>query len=509
MSAGTFRGRWECRFRQTTLIRATLGSLALTTFLTCASAEPPQTAGLPQDANSRLPAGESATILEQAGRQLSRVAATVKPTVVHIESRRGGRNGTVEETGSGVIMTSQRFGGYFVVTNRHVIAGANKQSVKVRMSDGTPLTPSQILEDQATDIAILRLPVTNAPTARWGDSDGLDIGHMVMAVGSPFGLSQSVTLGIISAKGRRALVLTDNNYEVINQDFLQTDAAINPGNSGGPLVDLTGRIIGINTAIASQGGGNEGIGFSIPSNLAKYVVDQMLEHGRVRRGYLGVRLDEEFDEQAALRFNLDRERGAHVLQVYTDTPAYSAGVREDDVILTFDGIDIEDENHLIHLVSLTTVNKTVQVIVLRGGKRTPLNVTLSERPPNRQAAQPGQGGGGTPAIPMKFSTRILQPPIARQVGLPARTRGLLVTEADEDSGLQLYDVIEEVARRPVATAEQLDGILETIPAGEEVLLKVRRVSNGTPTDQLVIWKRPDLATPTPAPAPAPQPAPKP
>jgi len=454
--------------------------------------EPLKTAALPAGTASAV-APPSASILEEAGRQLARVAAAVKPTVVHIESRRGGRNGSVEETGSGVIMTSQRFGGFFVVTNRHVIAGAGTRNVKIRWPDGTVLNPTQVIEDEATDIAVLRVAGTNLTTSRWGDSDSLDIGHMVLAVGSPFGLSQSVTLGIISAKGRRSLVLTDNAYDVINQDFLQTDAAINPGNSGGPLVDLNGRIIGINTAIASQGGGNEGIGFSIPSNLARYVVDQLLEHGRVRRGYLGVRLDEEFDEQAALRFNLERARGAHVLQVYSDTPAALAGIKEDDVILTFDGIEIDDENHLIHLVSLTAINKTVQVMVLRGGRQAPLNVTLSERPQSRQAAQQPKG---TPARPMGLTVRRLSDGLAVQLGHSRTTRGLLVTQVAPGSELQLYDVIEEVARRPVESLADLDAALEPFTPSDEVVFQVRRVRDGAATSQLVVWKRPANAAAT-------------
>ena len=471
--------------------RGCLGLLLLVGLISPAVAEdepPLQTAALPTGtASASTPL--NATILDEAGRQLSRVAAAVKSSVVHIESRRSGRNGAVEETGSGVVMTSQRFGGFFVVTNRHVIAGAGNRNVKIRLPDGTVMNPTQVIEDEATDIAVLRVNGTNLTPARWGDSDSLDIGHMVLAVGSPFGLSQSVTLGIISAKGRRSLVLTDNAYDVINQDFLQTDAAINPGNSGGPLVDLGGRIVGINTAIASQGGGNEGIGFSIPANLAKYVVDQLLEHGRVRRGYLGVRLDEEFDEQAALRFNLERARGAHVLQVYSDTPAAGAGIREDDVILTFDGIEIDDENHLIHLVSLTAINKTVQVLVLRGGRQTPLNVTLSERPQARQAAQQPKGGT-SPARPMGLTVRRLNDGLALQLGHVKGTRGLLVTQVPPGSELELYDVIEQVARRPVATLDELDTAIEALSGTDEILIQVRRVQDGTAASRLVVWKRP-------------------
>ena len=175
---------------------------------------------------------------------------------------------------------------------------------------------------------------------------------MVLAMGSPFGLSQSVTFGIISAKGRRSLKL-GTGTQVINQDFLQTDAAINPGNSGGPLISLNGRVIGINTAIASSSGGNEGIGFSIPSNLVRFIFEQLTTKGRVDRAYLGVKLDPRFSQQTAQRLRLDRVRGARVLEVYKSTPASDAHLQIDDVILGFNSTAVQDENHLINLVSLT------------------------------------------------------------------------------------------------------------------------------------------------------------
>ncbi|MFG0333573.1 MAG: S1C family serine protease, partial [Maioricimonas sp. JB049] len=212
--------------------------------------------------------GENPSPFDVGSRMLARVAAATTPAVVHIQSERRTRRGTIEETGTGVIMRSPKADGEFIVTNRHVILGAELSDIQVHLHDGRVITPVGKEEDAATDIAVLRLKTPGLTFAEWADSDNVDIGHMVMAMGSPFGLSQSVTLGIISAKGRRALELGESR-EVINQDFLQTDAAINPGNSGGPLVDLHGRVVGINTAIASQGGGNEGIGFSIPSNLVR------------------------------------------------------------------------------------------------------------------------------------------------------------------------------------------------------------------------------------------------
>jgi serine protease Do len=197
-------------------------------------------------------------------------------------------------------------------------------------------------------------------------------------MGSLFGLSQSVTFGIVSAKGRRSLRL-GSGTDVLNQDFIQTDAAINPGNSGGPLIDMHGRVIGINTAIASSSGGNDGIGFSIPSNLVRKVMNELLTYGRVRRAYLGVKLDSQFDAETAARFRLDRARGARVVEVYANTPASKADIDIDDIILTFDGIRVEDENHLINLVSLTDLKRTVSLQILRDGRTITVRVQLGDR----------------------------------------------------------------------------------------------------------------------------------
>jgi serine protease Do len=185
-------------------------------------------------------------------------------------------------------------------------------------------------------------------------------------------------MGIISAKGRRSLKL-GNKAEVINQNFLQTDAAINPGNSGGPLIDLHGRIIGVNTAIASNSGGNDGIGFSIPSNLVRRVIDELLVNGKVQRAFLGVRLDDDFDADTAKRLKLERVRGARIVEVYPNTPASRANLKFDDVILSFGGVDVIDENHLINLVSLTPVDKRVKMSIFRSGKRVTMEVVLGDR----------------------------------------------------------------------------------------------------------------------------------
>lgn len=319
------------------------------------------------------------TPLADGSQLLSRISKVATPSVVHIQSeRRSGTSGLVEETGSGVIMVSPKSKTPFVVTNRHVIAGADIADIHIQLHDGRTIHPIDVRTDEKADVAILMIDEPHLQPARWGDSDTVNIGHMVLAMGSPFGLSQSVTFGIISAKGRRSLRLGDAN-NVINQDFLQTDAAINPGNSGGPLIDMNGRVVGINTAIASNSGGNEGIGFSIPSNLVRYITEQLVAHGKVRRAYLGVKLDPEFDLETARSFGLDRIRGARVVEVYKQTPASRSGLIIDDVILFFGGVEIQDENHLINIVSLTAVNTTVKTIILRKGKRQTLPVTLGDR----------------------------------------------------------------------------------------------------------------------------------
>ncbi len=310
---------------------------------------------------------------------LAKIARVTAPSVVHIQSERAGeRGGRVEETGSGVLMESSKVQGMYVVTNRHVVAEARMEDISIHLADGRVIRPTRVWTDSATDVAALKVEAPNLIPARWGNSDQVEIGHMVLAMGSPFGLSQSITYGIISAKGRRSLNL-GSNRSVLNQDFLQTDAAINPGNSGGPLIGLSGRVIGINTAIASNSGGNEGIGFSIPSNLVRQVVDQLLLHGKVRRSYLGVKLDSEFDSTVARRLRLDRLRGARVLQVYPNTPAAQAKLEFDDVILSIEGVEVQDENHLINLISLTPVGRTVRMQVMRNGRVTYLSVLLADR----------------------------------------------------------------------------------------------------------------------------------
>ena len=327
-----------------------------------------------------LDAGGSS--LADTSKVLSKIARVVMPSVVHINSfRKVAGRGRVEETGSGVVMISAKRPGTYVVTNRHVINDAlpNLDSISIHLPDGRVINPLKVWNDPYSDIAIMQVEANNLEPLRWGDSDKLNIGNIVLACGSPFGLSQSVTMGIVSARGRSSLGI-GNRSGVLNQDFIQTDAAINPGNSGGPLIDLQGKLIGINTAIASTHGGNEGIGFSIPSNLVRRVVDHLLEYGTVKRAYLGVKLDSEFDYEAAVQLRLYRIRGARILEVYANTPAANADLRYDDVILEFNGIEVLDESHLINKVSLSDTDKMAEVVVWRDGQKKTIQVDLTDRP---------------------------------------------------------------------------------------------------------------------------------
>ena len=327
-------------------------------------------------------------LLMMSSDHIARISDSVMPSTVHIQAVRTEKDGRkVEETGSGVIMGSQFVNGAFVITNNHVIRGALLKDIELRLPDHRETSPVRVYRDAATDVAVLQLREAGLRGALWGDSRELQIGHHVLAVGSPFGLSHSVTMGIVSATGRRDLSLTDDE-SVTNQDFLQTDAAINPGNSGGPLINMNGEVVGINTAIASNSGGNEGIGFSIPSHLAHHVFEHLVQWGRVRRGYLGVELDSSFDHATAKRLGMNRAKGAHVTRVYRNRPtaASQAGIRPGDVIVLFDHVHVEDENHLINLVGLADIGQTLSIEVLRGGRPVAVEVTLTDRDHYRSAA---------------------------------------------------------------------------------------------------------------------------
>jgi len=333
-----------------------------------------------QDDRQRLYSEIQAEVaaIRRQGSLLKKVIQYVRPSVVHVESRKPadktGLDRDVAEAGSGVII--KRRNSFYVLTNWHVIRNSARSDIVVALADGRRLQPTRIEKDEITDIAVMRVAAARLVPAQLGDSRAAEIGDFVLAFGSPFGLNHSVTFGIISAKNRRDLTL---GSEVELQDFVQTDAAINPGNSGGPLLNLRGEVIGINTAIASSSGGSEGIGFAIPIRLANEVAGQLIDHGNVTRAFLGVHLDSSYDADAASELGLLSPGGARIKLVTENSAAANAKLMPDDVILRFDGVKIEDDNHLINQVKLTPVGARVEVVVLRNARRIVVQVQMGAR----------------------------------------------------------------------------------------------------------------------------------
>ncbi len=329
-------------------------------------------------------------LLEEAdalSRQLSlirRIVRFASPSIVHIEATKeaeagqGFASSRIEEAGAGVIVNLR--GAPHVLTNRHVIHPASIHSIRIELSNGTLIRPTNVWTDPSTDVAVMRLDRQDVLSAKLGDSNSMEIGDFVLAVGSPFGLSHSVTYGILSAKGRRNLELGTKEIEI--QDFFQTDAAINPGNSGGPLINLRGEVVGINTAIASNSGGNEGIGFSIPINMAMLVADQLVSQGRLGRSYLGVQLENAFDVFTARQLGLSAATGALVKSIFPNSPAQRAGLQVGDVIIEFNGVKIQNDGHLVKQVGLTPVGSRVSMVVYRDRATTRVAAVLDPSPDN-------------------------------------------------------------------------------------------------------------------------------
>jgi len=331
-----------------------------------------------QRAELRSELQRHAEVLETQSAVVRIVAKLVGPAVVHIEadvppesSLQHGRGKQLEEAGSGVIIEENA--AFYVLTNRHVIHAAAPKAIRIILADGRLLHPTKIMDDAESDVAVLAVSEPNLIAASIGDSSRTEIGDFVLAMGSPFGLSRSVTFGIISAKGRRELQLSK---ELKFQEFLQTDAAINPGNSGGPLVDLHGDVVGINTAIASNSGGNEGIGFAIPIDMFMVLARQLIETGKVTRAFLGVNLNPHFGPTQATELGLPRPCGTHVTGITPKSPADAAKLQAGDVILEFDGTLVEDDAHLVNLVRLTKVDKSVPLLIFRNGEVITVTVEL-------------------------------------------------------------------------------------------------------------------------------------
>jgi len=368
-----------------------------------------------------------------------------------------------QSLGSGVIITSDGT----IVTNNHVIDGAT--DIKVDLADKREFKARLIGTDANTDIAVLKIDATNLPTLTLGDSSKLRVGDVIFAIGDPFGVGETATMGIVSATGRNNLGI--ENYE----DFIQTDAAINPGNSGGAMIDLHGDLIGINTAILTGGGGgNQGIGFAIPINMAHSVMDQIVTHGKVVRGYLGIQI-QELTPDLAKQFGVNERGGALVGQVEPDTPAAKAGLKRGDVIVTLNGQPVASDRDLRLRISQTAPGTTVKVGVSRDGKVQDFNVTLGELP--EKVAQAGGGNESGPGGLQGVEVQNLTPDLAQQLQLPAGTKGVVVSEVDPSSPaaseLNRGDVIQEVNHKPVSNVEEYKQAIAAA-GNQPVLLLVNR-----------------------------------
>lgn len=367
--------------------------------------------------------------------------------------------GPQESLGSGFIIDADGF----ILTNHHVIDDAER--IAVKLSDGREFNAKVVGRDPKTDTALLKIGVTEKlPTAPLGDSDHLEVGEWVMAIGNPFGLDNTVTAGIVSAKGRR---IGAGPYD----NFIQTDASINPGNSGGPLIDMRGAVVGINTAIFSQSGGNIGIGFATPINLVKEILPQLKSKGKVTRGWLGVAIQRVTPDMVDA-LGLEKAGGALVASVSKNGPADRAGIRIGDVILEYDGNGVRQANDLPALVARTPVGKNVRLKLRRGKREMTLSVTVAEMKEEEVLASSDEKDG------LGLTVKNITPQTAESMGLDPQ-RGVVIVGVDPGgpgsrAGLQPGDVILEIDRRPVRNIQDYQKAVERKPKGKGWLLLVRR-----------------------------------
>ena len=367
---------------------------------------------------------------------------------------------TQEGLGSGVIVTAD---GY-ILTNNHIVDGAD--DVKVAIGESSKRHDAKVVgRDPLSDIAVLKIEATNLSPATFGDSEQLQIGDVVLAIGNPFGVGQSVSRGIVSALSRGVGI---GPFE----DFIQTDAAINPGNSGGALLDSQGRIVGINTAILSRSGGFNGVGFAIPINLARNVAEQIVNHGRVDRGFLGVS-PQDLDEDLAAQFGTDK--GALITEVTPDSPGEKAGLKSGDVITKIDAVEIRDGRHLRLTVSQLAPDSQIEIGYLRDGRPATTNATLARRTIDSPGDTDTSIGGEDVGVLNGVGVSDISSELRQQMNIPARIKGALVTSVEPDSpsarqGLREGDVILELDRKPVNDAAGAVKLSEEIEGPKVMVL---------------------------------------
>ena len=369
-----------------------------------------------------------------------------------------------EGIGSGVVVTRD---GY-ILTNNHVVDGADE--VKVALQDGREFTAKVIGRDPKSDVAVIKVDAKDLPAVPMADSDKVEVGDVVLAVGNPFGIGQTVTTGIVSATGRGGAIGLD--YE----DFIQTDAAINPGNSGGALVNTRGELVGINSAIVSGSGGNQGIGFAIPINMARNVMDQLIKNGKVVRGWIGLSI-QDLTPELAEGMGLTGREGALISGVQPDTPAKEAGLQRGDVITAVDGAAVKSNAELRNRIAATPPGTRVALTVIRDSAEKKITVTLGELP-----TPGGRGSGGGGSAPLEealgISVRALTREIASQLGYEGDT-GVVISDVEEGSpageaGLQQGDLIKEINRHPVTGVNDYREALLGAKGGKTILLLIRR-----------------------------------
>lgn len=372
--------------------------------------------------------------------------------------------------GSGVIIARD---GY-IVTNNHVVEKADE--IKVTIFNKRTYKADIVGADSKTDLAILRIDAADLPTLTWGNSENLQVGEFVLAIGSPYGLNNTVTMGIISAVGRANVGIAD--YE----DFIQTDAAINPGNSGGPLVNIRGELIGINTAIFSRTGGYQGIGFAVPSNMVRLILDQLIHEGKVVRGWIGVTI-QELTPELAQQFGMKNTVGALVSDVTKKSPAGRAGIRRGDIILEFNGKEVTDVSNLRNMVAQSKTGSQVSMKILRSGRELPVKVTIDELP--REVADVR-----TEYLPDETQAEILtgltvmdlSREIIRQLGFNKDEKGVVVVRVDSGSSayeaeIKKGDIIQEINKKEIRDLNDFNRIASDIQHNSSVLLFINRSGN--------------------------------
>ncbi|MBF0559965.1 MAG: DegQ family serine endoprotease [Nitrospirae bacterium] len=440
---------------------------------------------LPTTVRADINEKDATDVLAKMGDAMARIAEKVTPAVVNISTSRtvktpanpffndpffkrffgegteGGQKRKATSLGSGFIVKSD---GY-IITNNHVIEGA--EDIVVKLSNDKEYKGKVIGIDSKTDVAVIKIEEKNLPTLPWGNSDSLKPGEVILAVGNPFGLNGTITMGIISALGRVNMGISD--YE----GLIQTDAAINPGNSGGPLVNVRGEVVGVTNAIFSTSGGYQGIGFAIPANMVKSVMDSIISEGKVVRGWLGVQI-QPLTPELAKQFNLRDETGVLLVDVVEGGPAEKGGLKRGDVVVEYEGKKIGDPFHFRIMVAETKPGKLVPITIIRDGNLLTANVTIGELPGEPQSVSKAELDNALKGV----SVQELTDEFRQKMNVPAKEKGVIVNNVAEDSPalgiLNKGDVLLEINRKPVGNIKEYNKIMSGIETNQNILALIIR-----------------------------------